>query len=148
MPSKTDQTSKQSKSKVSKKQYIPAVGRRKEAIARVRLFHGKGETTVNGQPIGEYFFGPIDEATYLKPFKVTGTSGKFYMTVKVIGSGKKGQLGALVHGLARALDKQNTELYHQPLKQAGLLTRDSRTRERRKPGMGGKARRKRQSPKR
>lgn len=136
------------KSKSRKKVYIAAVGRRREAIARIRLFRGKGKTLVNDLPIEKYFSGEVAEVTYLKPFQVTDTVGKYYATVKVIGSGKIGQLGAVVHGLARALDKENRELYHSELKKHKLLTRDPRTRERRKAGMGGKARRKRQSPKR
>ena len=74
--------------------------------------------------------------------------GKYYVTVKVVGGGKKGQLGATVHGIARALAKLDADTLRAPLKKAGLLTRDSRVRERRKVGTGGKARRKKQSPKR
>ena len=136
------------KSKSRKKKYIPAVGRRRKAIARVRLFRGKGKILVNNLPIEKYFSGEVAKVTYLKPFQVTDTVGKYYATVKVIGSGKKGQLGAVVHGLARALDKENRELYQDALKKHKLLTRDPRKRERRKPGMGGKARRKKQSPRR
>ena len=135
--------------KKSKKQsYIYAVGRRKTARARVRLFRGKGKTLVNDQPIGEYFSGEIAKVAYERPFAVTETLGKYYATFKVVGSGKNSQLGAVVHGLARALDKENKELYHPSLKKHSLLTRDSRKRERRKPGLGGKARAKKQSPKR
>jgi len=136
------------KSKSRKKKYIPAVGRRRKAIARVRLFRGKGKILVNNLPIEKYFSGEVAKVTYLKPFQVTDTVGKYYATVKVIGSGKIGQLGAVVHGITRALDKENRELYHDALKKHKLLTRDPRKRERRKPGMGGKARRKKQSPKR
>ncbi|PJE69131.1 30S ribosomal protein S9 [Candidatus Shapirobacteria bacterium CG10_big_fil_rev_8_21_14_0_10_38_14] len=136
------------KSKSRKKKYIPAVGRRRKAIARVRLFRGKGKILVNNLPIEKYFSGEVAKVTYLKPFQVTDTVGKYYATVKVIGSGKIGQLGAVVHGITRALDKENRELYHDALKKHKLLTRDPRKRERRKPGMGGKARRKKQSPRR
>jgi len=125
-----------------------AVGRRRTASARVRLFKGKGETLVNNQPIEKYFPGETAKVQYQKPFQVTDTLGKFYATIKVVGSGKKGQLDAVVHGLTRALDNENKELYHSSLKKHKLLTRDARARERRKVGMGGKARRKRQSPKR
>lgn len=134
--------------KSSKKAFIYAVGRRKTAAARVRLFKGKGETLVNNLPIGEYFSGEVAKLVYSRPFAVTETEGKYYATVKVIGSGKQGQLAAVVHGLARALDKTNRELYHSSLKKYKLLTRDARARERRKAGLGGKARRKKQSPKR
>lgn len=146
---KTKETTKKEKS-FSKKRtgYTPAVGRRKSAIARVRLFKGKGKMLVNDLPINEYFSGEVAKVTYLEPFKLTKTSGKYYATIKVLGSGKQAQLEATVHGLARALDKENEELYHTVLKKAGLLTRDPRAKERRKPGLGGRARGKKQSPKR
>lgn len=131
-----------------KKAYTYALGRRKTATARVRLFKGKGELMVNEQPINKYFPGEVDKIIYSKPFQVTDTDGKYYATVKVEGSGKNGQLGAVVHGLARALDKENPEVYHTPLKKAGLLTRDPRMKERRKAGYAQKARAKKQSPKR
>ncbi|MGB9706454.1 MAG: 30S ribosomal protein S9 [Microgenomates group bacterium] len=133
---------------VKSQKYISAVGRRKTAVARVRLFKGKGEILVNGKPIAEYFPGEVAKVAYLKPFSVTNTIGKYYATIKVEGSGKSGQLGAVVLGLARALDKENRELYHSPLKKAHLLTRDARAKERRKPGQMDKARKKKQSPKR
>ncbi|HUV42680.1 MAG TPA: 30S ribosomal protein S9 [Patescibacteria group bacterium] len=131
-----------------KKAYTYALGRRKEAVARVRLFKGKGDLMVNNRPIEEWFPGEVNELIYMKPFQVTKTEGKYYATVKVRGSGKNGQLGAVVHGLARALDKENSELYHLPLKKAGLLTRDPRMKERRKAGLAQSARAKKQSPKR
>lgn len=130
------------------KPYVFAVGRRKTASARVRLFSGKGETFVNGKPIGEYFPGEVTKVFYLKPFEVTHTLGKYYALIKVRGSGKNGQLDAVVHSLARALDKENKELYHAALKKYKLLTRDPRKKERRKAGQMGKARKKKQSPKR
>ncbi len=148
MAKKTSKTTKKIKTRSSKKKYIAAMGRRKTASARIRLYRGKGKTIVNSQPIDEYFSGEVAKVEYLKPFQVTDTLGKFYATIKVVGSGQKGQLGAVVHGLARALDKENKELYHPALKRHKLLTRDPRERERRKPGLGGKARRKKQSPKR
>ena len=131
-----------------KKSYTYAVGRRKTATARVRLFKGKGNLLVNEQPINKYFPGEVNRIIYLKPFRVTETEGKYYATVKVKGSGRNGQLGAVTHGLARALDKENSKLYHTPLKKAGLLSRDPRMKERRKPGLAQSARAKKQSPKR
>lgn len=136
------------KPKAKSKKYVYAVGRRKTAAARVRVYYGKGETIVNDQPIGKYFSGSAAQVFYQKPFVVTNTLGKYYATIKVEGSGKNGQLAAVVHGLARALDKENKELYHSLLKQNGLLTRDYRAKERRKPGQMGKARKQKQSPKR
>jgi small subunit ribosomal protein S9 len=147
--------SKTKSSKLKTKSYIFAVGRRKTAVARVRLFKGKavpagkqGDILVNDKPISKYFPSEVAKTEYLKPFVITDTLGKYYATIKVEGSGKNGQLEAVVHGLARALDKENPQLYHSSLKKAGLLTRDSRAKERRKPGQMGKARKKKQSPKR
>lgn len=77
-----------------------------------------------------------------------GVEGKFIFTIKVVGGGVNGQLDAMIHGMARALDKQDSDTYHDILKEGGYLTRDARVRERRKVGTGGKARRKKQSPKR
>jgi small subunit ribosomal protein S9 len=131
-----------------KKNWTYAVGRRRSAAARIRLFKGRGENIVNGKPIGEYFPGEINKTKWSLPFSVAEIEGKYYVTVKVVGGGKNGQLGAVVHGIARSLAKVNVEKYRPPLKKAGLLTRDSRVRERRKVGTGGKARRKKQSPKR
>jgi small subunit ribosomal protein S9 len=139
---------KDKNSKLKAKSYVFAVGRRKTAVARVRLFAGKGQMIVNGIPAEQYFPGEVARAAWLKPFTVTDTVGKYYATVKVEGGGKSAQLGAVVHGLARALDKENRQLYHSALKKAGLLTRDPRAKERRKPGQMGKARKKKQSPKR
>ncbi len=134
--------------KVEKPEIIHAVGRRKESIARIRLYKGKGETLVNNLPIGEYFPSEVSRVAHTSPFELTDTAGKYYATIKVSGGGKNGQLGAVVHGLSRALASLDKENFRPVLKKAKLLTRDSRTRERRKVGMGGKARRKKQSPKR
>jgi small subunit ribosomal protein S9 len=127
--------------------YTFAVGRRRTASARVRLFRGKGENTVNGKPIEEVFSGVVAMAAWKKPFGLTETSEKFYVSIKVTGGGSNSQLEASVHGIARTLAKTKKE-YRDVLKQAGLLTRDARERERRMIGTGGKARRKKQSPKR
>jgi small subunit ribosomal protein S9 len=128
--------------------HTQAVGRRKEAVARVRVLEGNGKITVNGKPISEYFRGPIFQRAYQKPFEVTQTLGKYTATVKVLGGGMTSQLGAVVHGLARALEQVDKENYRKPLKENGLLTRDARVRERRKMGNAGRARAKKQSPKR
>lgn len=124
-----------------------AVGRRKEAVARVRLLEGEGHISVNGKQISEYFAGPIFQKAYLKPFEVSGTLGKYTATVKVLGGGVSSQLGAVIHGISRALEQTNPD-FRASLKAAGLLSRDARVRERRKMGQGGRARAKKQSPKR
>lgn len=128
--------------------YTYAVGRRRSASARVRLYKGKDKHEVNGKPIGEYFPGVIMKKKWERPFELTDTLGKYFVTVKVVGGGKEGQLDAVVHGIARTLNTLDREKYRISLKRAGLLTRDARKRERRKVGTGGKARRKKQSPKR
>lgn len=128
--------------------YTYAVGRRRSASARVRLYKGKDQHEVNGKPIGEYFPGVIMKSKWEKPFELTDTLGKYFVTVKVVGGGKEGQLDAVVHGIARTLNELDREKYRISLKRAGLLTRDARKKERRKVGTGGKARRKKQSPKR
>lgn len=134
--------------KKKKRDYIYAVGRRKEAVARVRLFKGKKQSLVNDIPIGKFFPGKVFEVYWKKPFELTDTVGKYFVTAKIRGGGKKGQLGALVHGIARTFALLDADKYRLPLKKAGLLTRDARVRERRKIGTGGRARRKKQSPKR
>jgi small subunit ribosomal protein S9 len=125
-----------------------SVGRRKEAVARVRLFPGQAQITVNGKPISDYFKGHLAQKRYQKPFELTKTLGKFTGTVKVLGGGTTSQLDAVVHGIAKALEKANKEVNRIPLKRAGLLTRDSRVKERRKYGLAHAARAKKQSPKR
>lgn len=134
--------------KKKKINYTYAVGKRKSASARIRLFRGKGESTVNGQTIKKYFPGDVMKDIWSKPFRVLDVTDKFYVTVKVLGGGKKGQVEAVAHGIAKALAKENKDEFRKSVKDAGLLTRDSRIRERRKAGTGGKARRKKQSPKR
>ncbi len=143
------------------KQYILATGRRREAVARVRLYNPtsgkvqinglelkKGDVIVNGKPINEYFrffaFGP----TYNKLLVDTDMAGKLIFSTKVIGGGLSGQLDAVVMGMARALDILDHAKHHDVLRSKGYLTRDPRTRERRKVGNAGKARRKKSSPKR
>lgn len=130
-------------------EYIEGIGRRKVATARVRIYpKTKGDFAVNGMVAGQYFAGILGAPIrYQKPLEITGTKGAFAISAKVSGSGIAGQIDAVVHGLSRALCTYNPE-YKTLLKQAGLLTRDDRMKETRKIGMGGKARRSRQSPKR
>ena len=127
--------------------HTQAVGRRKESIARVRLLPGNGQITVNGKPVIEYFSGAVFQKIYTKPYEITKSLGKYSTTVKVEGGGMMSQLGATVHGIARALSKVDVNL-RAPLKREGLLTRDARVKERRKFGNAQKARAKKQSPKR
>jgi small subunit ribosomal protein S9 len=151
---------KQVKTRKGVKPYTHAVGRRREAVARVRLHTGsnkvdvdgvevkKGETYVNGKLFSEYFrfktYGPVFNRFVLE----SKMPEKYSVTAKVEGGGIDSQLDALILGVARALDKFDTDTFHSILRENGYLTRDPRVRERRKIGMGGKARRKKQSPKR
>lgn len=128
--------------------HIQAVGRRREASARVRLFKGQGQLTVNGKPISEYFSGLVAQKLYQRPFELTKTLGELSGSVKVLGGGVHSQLEATIHGISRALQVLDKDKHRGILKSNGLLTRDPRSRERRKMGQGGRARAKKQSPKR
>lgn len=133
--------------KNTKKDYIFAVGRRKDAIARVRLYKGAGESVINEKATQVYFPGAAEAKLFNLPFEVTKTTGKYWISAKVAGGGKAGQLQAVTHGVSRALTIVD-ESFRLMLRKHNLLTRDPRTRERRKIGTGGKSRRKKQSPKR
>ena len=119
---------------MSEETYIWATGKRKCAIAQVRLFSGNGEMIVNGKPYIEVF--PRLEHRHLieTPFMVTNTAGQFHATIKVTGGGIGGQATAIQHGIARALVKAN-ELLKPSLRKEGLLTRDARVKERKKYGL-------------
>ena len=109
-------------------------GRRKESIARVRLMAGKGEITVNGKKLDEYFGSEILKVIVNQPFAVTNTVGKYDVIVKVVGGGFTGQAGAIRHGISRALNEANSE-FRPILKANGFLTRDPRMKERKKYGL-------------
>ena len=117
--------------KETKEKFYRTVGRRKRATATVHLFKGKGKITVDGKPVEEVFPSELERTAYLEPFTVTETEGEFDATVQVSGGGKKGQLGAMIHGFARALVEVN-EKNRTLLRAAGLLTRDPREKERKK----------------
>lgn len=137
------------KPKTAKLAFYTAVGRRKTAKARVRLQVGStGKFIVNKKSVEEYFPGEIAKKKYLTPLTLTGSLGRFDIFVTVEGGGKFAQLDALVHGLSRALQIVDRDAFRPILKKQGLLTRDARARERRKAGLAGKARKKKQSPKR
>ena len=109
-------------------------GRRKNAVARVRLVPGTGKVTINGRD-GEEYFGR--EALFnfaMTPFKVTDTAGHFDVKARIDGGGVSGQAGALRHGISRALLEMNPE-FRPALKAAGFLTRDPRMKERKKYGL-------------
>jgi small subunit ribosomal protein S9 len=113
-----------------------AVGRRKEAVARVFLRAGNGSFLVNDRPFDEYFPNEVLKMVIRQPLQLTETAEKFDMVALVDGGGSAGQAGAIRHGIARALCLFNLEL-RGTLKKAGLLTRDSRMKERKKYGQRG-----------
>jgi small subunit ribosomal protein S9 len=113
---------------------ISATGRRKQAIARVRIAPGSGNISINGKDISSYFMNPSLEEEVTAPFRVTETEGKFDLSVNVVGGGLSGQAGACRHGVARALLEVD-ENYRVLLKKAGYLTRDPRMKERYKYGL-------------
>ena len=112
-----------------------AVGRRKKAIARVRLIPGEGNITINKRNLEEYFGYETLKTVVRQPLVLTETLGKFDVVVNVYGGGMTGQAGAIRHGIARALCVADTEAYRSALKKAGYLTRDPRAKERKKYGL-------------
>jgi small subunit ribosomal protein S9 len=116
-------------------QYYEGLGRRKTATARVRLHPGSGSNfTVNDKPFPEYFTREVDQIHISQALKVTGNEGRFDVTVKVNGGGVTGQAGAVRLGIARALILIEPE-YRKVLREYGMLTRDPRAKERKKPGL-------------
>lgn len=141
--------------------YYEAVGRRKESSARVRLYVladgsitisgvavEKGGMIVNGRPVEKYFPGEVLKKMYQEPFRTTNTLSRFAVTVKTSGGGLYGQLGAVIHGVSRALEKVDKEKFRPILKKRGFMKRDPRAKQRRKAGFAGKSRARKQSPKR
>ena len=116
------------------KKYYYGTGRRKNAIARVRLTEGKGNITVNGKNLDEYFGLETLKVIVKQPLSVTNSTSKYDVIATVKGGGYTGQAGAVRHGIARALNEANSE-YRPMLKTNGFLTRDSRMKERKKYGL-------------
>ena len=115
---------------------ILATGRRKCAVARVRMVPGTGKVTVNGKNWEEYFTTEALRGFIAQPFVVSSTVDKFDLNVRLDGGGMSGQAGAMRHGIARALVAFD-ESYRAVLKSNGMMTRDSRVKERKKPGQPG-----------
>lgn len=113
-----------------------ATGRRKESVAKVRLFEEKGEIDVNGMPISDYFPRETLQVLIRRPLELTNSMDKYKVVAAVNGGGISGQAGALSHGIARALVKAD-EALKPILHEAGLLTRDPRMKERKKYGQKG-----------
>jgi small subunit ribosomal protein S9 len=120
---------------VTTQTYDRGTGKRKCAIAQVKLFSGgKGEIIVNGKPYQQFFPRLEHRRTIEHPFRATDTEGKFNVEIKVTGGGASGQAGAIRHGISRALVKANED-FRPLLRQEGLLTRDARVKERKKYGL-------------
>lgn len=118
-----------------KGQYYYAIGRRKEAVATVRLYkNGKGAVTINGKELNRYFPWPVWQNAVLSPLQTVGQADKLDVTVKVIGGGLQGQADAVRHGISRALLQFNP-VFRRGLKKVGFLTRDPRVKERKKYGL-------------
>ena len=112
-----------------------ATGRRKEAIARVRLIPGTGRWTVNGRELEAYFPNKVHQQLVSEPFVTLGQEGRYDVIARIQGGGVSGQAGALRLGIARALNEIDLEGNRPPLKKAGFLTRDPRAKERKKYGL-------------
>ena len=119
---------------MQKKAYTHGTGRRKTAVAQVKLMAGNGAIIINGMPYEERFSRLSHRQTILKPLVVTETAGKYDVVVKVNGGGTASQSDAISHGIARALLMED-EKFKPVLRKDSLLTRDSRTKERKKPGL-------------
>ena len=112
-----------------------ATGRRKEAIARVRLVPGTGQFKINGRTLDDYFPNKLHQQTVNEPFVTAAVEGSYDVIAKIVGGGVTGQAGALRLGIARALNAVDAEASRPALKKAGLLTRDARIKERKKAGL-------------
>ena len=116
-------------------EYYEAVGRRKAATARVRIFpEGDGTIVINDRPLNEYCSRGADIRRLVEPLKATGTENRFNISVVVRGGGMSGQAGAIQLGIARALLKMDPDL-RSVLRKGGFLSRDARVKERKKPGL-------------
>ncbi len=120
----------------SKVSEFVATGRRKTAVARVRLASGSGKIVINGRPLDNYFTTEVLRGMVIQPFNTTQTESKFDARVNVAGGGPAGQAGAVRHGISRALLLADANL-RSSLKAVGLLTRDPRMKERKKYGQPG-----------
>ena len=133
-------TEQQPQAPQGKQTFIWGTGRRKSAVARVRVAAGSGKVEVNGRALNDYFSSERDRKAIFGPLEVTNTGGKMDIIVNATGGGPTGQAGAIIMGLGRALTRYDQTL-EQPLRNAGFLTRDSRMKERKKYGQRGARRR-------
>jgi small subunit ribosomal protein S9 len=135
-----EQESANTASAATKVSYTWGTGRRKTAVARVRIAPGSGKIEINGRTLNDYFTKEVDRKAIFGPLEVTSTGGKVDVLVNADGGGPTGQSGAIVLGLGRALLKYDATL-ESALRGSGFLTRDSRMKERKKYGQRGARRR-------
>ncbi len=121
----------------NKRPYFYGTGRRKKSVARVRLYQGTGNVTINDRNIDDYFGLETLKLIVRQPLELTGLADKFDIECRVAGGGVTGQAGAIRHGISRALLQYNSEELRAELKKAGFLTRDPRMKERKKYGLKG-----------
>ncbi len=119
---------------MDKQSYFHGTGRRKTATAQVKLMVGNGTIIIDGKPLEERFPSLEHQRVIIQPFMATESNGKFNVVVKVAGGGVTGQSDAIAHGISRALVRAD-ERYKPMLRSNGLLTRDARAKERKKPGL-------------
>ncbi len=119
---------------MDKQSYFHGTGRRKTAVAQVRLMVGNGAIIIDGKPLEERFPSLTHQRAIIQPFIATESNGKYNVVVKVLGGGITGQSEAIAHGISRALVRAD-ERFKPVLRQNGLLTRDARAKERKKPGL-------------
>ena len=120
---------------MANRDFYYGTGRRKESVARVRLYPGQGQITINDKDIDDYF--SLETLKYIvrQPLNLTGAVGEYDIKVNVHGGGISGQAGAIRHGISRALVEADEERFKATLKKEGFLTRDSRVKERKKYGL-------------
>ncbi len=119
---------------MTNERYHYGLGRRKSAVARVRLYPGAGNVIINGKPFETVITRASSRQEMMRPLEVVERAGAFNVQVKVAGGGIEGWAGAIRHGIARALVASD-ENHRRPLRSVGLLTRDPRVKERKKPGL-------------
>ena len=136
----TATTTESTEAPKERRTFVWGVGRRKTAVARVRIASGSGKIAINGRELNDYFTAERDRKAIFGPLEVTSTGGKMDVFVNATGGGPTGQAGAIVMGLGRALVKFDNGL-EQSLRNGGFLTRDSRMKERKKYGQRGARRR-------
>lgn len=134
-PVESEYTSESLASRFGEPQPAAGLGRRKNAIARVRIVPGSGQWKINGRTLEDYFPNKVHQQEVNEPFKVLELEGRYDVIARIAGGGVSGQAGALRLGVARALNEADVDNNRGPLKKAGFLSRDDRAVERKKAGL-------------